>query len=335
MARTWAALRRRVLTPSTSQTKLSKRGFHEKSPEATHLLERAGATFLAGFALAAEAHEPCNAERGLEEVPRRFRGFAYEGAGMAFAIRDAMAPTRARYNARFLQGGADSHVYMVYVGAGWALGRVPPVLWKRAVNALPDPVYRWLILDGYGFHQAYFHTDRYVRQQFVRHDFPWPPQGPSAYANRVIDQGIGRAMWFVNGADPHRLADAVDAFPQPRRADLYAGASLAATYAGGLEEAELLVFKQRARHYLPEVAQASAFAATARVRADLVVPHTELATQILAGTTPQNAARICRDTLPDASETTTAGEPAFEVWRQRIAESLISGKDAATARDRR
>ncbi|WP_194892440.1 DUF1702 family protein [Catenulispora pinisilvae] len=318
----WAASRRRILTPSTSQTKLKRRGFHEKSPEAKQQLESAGAMFLAGYALAAQAEQAWEAESGLATLPRAYRGFAYEGAGMGFAVRDAIAPRRRHMTADLIDGRGADHVYMVYVGVGWALARLPRAFWGRMTDSLTDPVLRWLILDGYGFHQAYFHTDKYVNRQFTRTDFPWPQAGPAAYANRVVDQGIGRAMWFVHGADPQRLADAVDSFPQTRRADLYAGSALAVTYAGGLDEAELRVFKQRARHYAPQVAQASAFAATARVRAGNQTSHTALATGLLAGVTPEEAARVCLGAFPDPSERTAAGEPAFEVWRERIAAVL-------------
>jgi enediyne biosynthesis protein E3 len=319
---TWAALRRRVLTPSTSQTKLARRGFHEKSPEARQQLEAAGAMFLAGYAHAAEAKQAWEAESGLQTLPRAFRGFAYEGAGMGFAVRDALAPRRRHMTADLIEGRGADHVYMIYVGVGWALGRLPRSLWGRMTDSLTDPVLRWLILDGYGFHQAYFHTEKYVNRHFTPIDFPWPQEGPASYANRVIDQGIGRAMWFVHGADPHRLADAVDSFPERRRADLYAGSALAATYAGGLEESELLAFKHRARQYAGQVAQASAFAATARVRAGNQTAHTGLATRVLAEATPEEAARICLAAMPDAGERTSDGEPAFEVWRQRIAALL-------------
>ncbi len=33
---------------------------------------------------------PDDAEERLEKIPRQFRGFAYEGAGMGFAVRDAL-----------------------------------------------------------------------------------------------------------------------------------------------------------------------------------------------------------------------------------------------------
>jgi hypothetical protein len=118
------------------------------------------------------------------------------------------------------------------------------------------------------------------------------------------------------------VADAFDAFPLERRADLYCGAGLAATYAGAVDEAELRVFLDRGKAYLPQIAQASAFAATARVRAGLVTPHTELAARLLCGVTPEDAARICEESLPQPSE--GGAVPGFELWRQRISSTLMS-----------
>src|SRR5262249_38313857 len=156
-----------------------------------------------------------------------------------------------------------------------------------------------LILDGYGFHQAYFHTRRYVYEQYREPDFPWPGGQHRAYADRALDQGIGRAVWFVAGTDPARAADLVDTFPEERRPDLYSRPGLAATYAGGAGEAELRLLADRAGEHRPQVAQASAFAADARVRAGLVVPHTELATQVFCGATPEEAAGISAAARPD------------------------------------
>ena len=319
MATGWRALRRRILTPSTSEASLSVRGFHVKSPAARELLETVGETFLTGYAYAAEARVPAEAEERLEKLPRQFRGFAYEGAGMGFAVRDGL-PFGGRNLSRFLEGRAQNHVYMVYVGVGWAMARLPRFRWAKASAAASDPVLRWLVLDGYGFHQAYFHTDRYVRQQYQEPDFPWPVGGPTSYASRVIDQGIGRAIWFVGGADPERATALIDAFDQTRRADLYAGAGLAATYAGGVAEADLLDFKRRAGQYLPDVEQGAVFAAAARFQADLVTPHTELASDILCGVTPFQASDLADRTL--ARDFGVSDTPAFELWRRRIVSGL-------------
>ncbi|HEU4424939.1 MAG TPA: DUF1702 family protein, partial [Pilimelia sp.] len=227
------ALRRRIITPNVSATRLDVRGFRVKSPEARELLETIGRSFLAGYAYAAEARTATDAEEPLESVPAQFRGFAYEGAAMAFAVLDALPFGGGGRVEKFLTGRAANHVYMVYVGVGWAMARVPRFRWSKLYA--PDPLLRWLALDGYGFHQAYFHTDRYVHQQYQEPRFPWPADGPAWYAARAIDQGIGRAMWFVGGADAELVATMIDKFPEQRRADLYSGAGLAATYAGGAD----------------------------------------------------------------------------------------------------
>lgn len=320
MTNYWGALRRRILTPNVSATRLDVRGFHEKTPEARELLETIGQTFLAGYGFAAQARVPTDAETPLEGVPTRFRGFAYEGAAMAFAVRDGLPFGRSDHTARFLAGRCAAHIYMAYVGIGWAMARLPRFRWPDGASL--DPLLRWLVLDGYGFHQAYFHTRRYVHEQYVDPAFPWPNDRQRWYANRAIDQGIGRALWFVGGTDPTWVATMIDDFPEQRRADLYSGAGLAATYAGGVDEEELRAFWYRAGIHRPMVAQAAAFAAEARVRAGLVVPHTRVATQVFCGASPEQAARISGEVRPEPG---VEGElPAYEVWRQRIANQFVS-----------
>jgi len=315
----WRALRRRILTPNASATSLDKRGFNKKSPEAQELLETVGRMFLEGYAFAAEARTAADAEERLEEIPTRFRGFAYEGAGMGFAVRDGLPFGSSRHTERFLAGRADAHIYMVYVGIGWAMARLPKFRWPKADTL--DPLLKWLVLDGYGFHQAYFHTRRYVDEQYQDPRFPWPA-GDTGYANRAIDQGIGRAMWFVGGTEAELVATMIEKFPESRQPDLYGGAGLAATYAGGSDEGELRAFADRAGIHRHLVAQGSAFAAEARVRAGLLIPHTELATAVFCGLPPQQAAQVTHDVRPDHA---VEGDlPAYEVWRQRIANEFVS-----------
>jgi len=323
MANQFGRLRSRLLTPSMNETKLATRGFHEKSPEARDLLETVGASFLTGYAHAAAASTTADAEAGLATVPPRFRGFAYEGAAMGMAVRDGLPVGGTRHVERFLQGEAVRHVYMVYVGVGWAMARVPRFRWSKMYTA--DPLLRWLVLDGYGFHQAYFRTGKYVGQQYQEPNFPWPGPEWSWYADRVIDQGIGRAMWFVNGTDADRVSAMIESFGEERHADLYAGAGLAATYAGGADRAELERFAERAGKHRRWVAQGSAFAATARLDAGLENDHTVLATEVLCGTSLHQAQLACQETLPDPC---VDGEvPAYELWRCRIADRLAAGRE--------
>lgn len=322
MASYYRSLRRRILTPGMSATQLSVRGFYEKSPEAKELLETIGRMFLTGYGYAAEARTTADAEARLEELPRQFRGFAYEGAGMGYAVRDGLPLGGSKHLEKLVHGehGRD-HIYMVYVGLGWAMARLPRFRWSRIV--VEDPLMRYLVLDGYGFHQAYFHTDKYVNKQYREANFPWPAGGPGWYSDRAIDQGIGRAMWFIGGTDAKLVADKIDKFPEERRSDLYSGAGLAITYAGGVGEEEIQYFMQRAGVYRPQFAQASAFAATARYEAGLVIPHTELATRVICGMTPEEASTVCLEARP-GPQADGGAVPAFEVWRRQIAERLTA-----------
>lgn len=326
MAGSWRALRRRIITPSMSAANFDKLGFYEKTPATRQLLETVGKMFLTGYAYAAEASNVTETEDRIELLPRQFRGFAYEGAAMGYGVLDGMPVGHTHHVTDFLSSRAESHVYMAYVGVGWAMARLPRFRWKKLDEQVPDPMLRWLVLDGYGFHQAYFKTEKYVHQQYREANFPWPGEGPAWYANRALDQGIGRAMWFVGGADPNRVADLIDKFPQPRRPDLYAGSGLAATYAGGVNEDELRTFAYRAGPYAPQVAQGSVFAATARVETGLVTEHTELATRVLTGLTPERASQLHQETRP--SPLAGGDVPAFELWRQRIATEVAAVQGA-------
>ena len=314
------SLRRRVLTPNVAETKLGTRGFHVKDQASQELLETVGASFLAGYGHAVEATSPSAAEERLEEIAVRFRGFAYEGAAMGFTVLDALPVGGSRRLAGFLAGRGSAHIYMVYVGIGWAMARLPKFRWSRL--QAPDPLLRWLVLDGYGFHQAYFHTEEYVHRQHQDARLRWPADDPHGYAGHAIDQGIGRAMWFVAGTDAGLTGDLIERFPEERRSDLYAGAGLAATYAGGADAEELRAFADRAGPHRAMVAQGSAFAAKARIRAGLLVPHVELATEVLCGLPAELAAKVCDDVRPDAAD--GRSYPAYELWRRRIAGELVA-----------
>lgn len=321
MTTSWRALRRRLLTPGVAQTSIEKRGFHRKSAAAQERLETVGKTFLIGYGEAMEARRPADAVVALEQVPEWLRGFAYEGAGMGFAMLDGLPFGRSDNVDRLLADSrADEYRYLVYVGIGWAMARLPRFRWPKPESL--DPALVELVLDGYGFHQAYFHTAKYVTAQYQDLRFPWPGGPHGWYANNAIDQGIGRAAWFVCGTDVNRVADLIDSFAPERRGDLYAGTGLAAVYAGGVAEEDLRTLARRAGEHRRNLAQGAAFAADARVRADIVPAHSALATEILCGAAPEEAARLTRDARPaDGAE----GQlPAYEVWRQRTAAQLVS-----------
>ncbi|MFD6160853.1 DUF1702 family protein [Nocardia sp. NPDC060256] len=320
-------IRRRILTPDVRQVSLEVRGFPTRDPRAKAQLEAAGTAFVEGFAVAAERDTAGEAAAVLRDIGESRRGFTFEGAAMALAIRDALPLGHSHHVADFL-AVADEHVYMIYVGAGWALARLPRPLRRAALTGLTDPVLSWLALDGYGFHQAYFHTDRYVRRRYVDAEPPVPLPRHADYAQHAIDQGIGRAMWFVAGADPGVASAMIDEFPAHRRGDLLAGLGLAIGYAGGAVPADLGVFEHRSVADRRCLGQGVAFAAEARARARIPQPHTEFAARLLTGHDADAAAAIARDTRP--TEPTIDGRVAYEVWRERIRQRCLPSESSST-----
>lgn len=300
-------LRKVLFGISEEEVEFAVRGFRRTDPAVVHHLETVGASFVRGYTAGLEESRQEDLVERLEAVPAVFRGFAYEGAAMALTLRDATV-LRGRRLHRFLAGPGDAHTYLVHVGAGWALARLPGSP-GRALARL-HPIQRWLALDGWGFHDGFFHPREMAREHRV-------PRRIRGYGRRAFDQGLGRSLWFVEGADVEAIGATIDAFPEDRREDLWSGTALAATYAGGVDRAALERLAELADSHRPAVAQGAIFAAEARRRAANSTPATEMACEILAGLSITEASRWSEEAgveLPPDRP----GVPAFEVWRQRL-----------------
>ncbi len=325
---TTGLIRKRVITPAASEVLFETRGFEKGSAPAKTKLEMSGLQFIIGFEFAIEHKDLDSITLRLEALPQEYQGFAYEGAAMALSIRDAFRAGSGDNNLeRFLagpdfhSGPGSKHIFMAYIGVGFALARLPRMMWSRAIpdpHKLADhPTLNWLAMDGYGFHMAYFQHRKWVDRQYVaKRPYPWP--GPADYTNRVIDQGIGRAMWFIYGGDVGRLLTAIDGFAPARRSDLISGAGLAASYAGGVGEDALEQLLVGSGAHRAEVAQGAVFALRARVVAEVVTPHNESAARVLCGMTAQEASDIAAKAIVDLPP--DGAVPAYEVFRQRIQE---------------
>jgi enediyne biosynthesis protein E2 len=252
------------------------------------------------------------------------RGFAYEGATMAFTILDSMAGGRGHRTRDFLTGPGEPHIFLAYIGIGFAMARLPRPLWKKIIPDLTGspyyPTMSWLAVDGYGFDRAYFDTKRWVDEQKVPSPYPW--EGSPDYFLRAVDQGIGRALWFIHGARPAEVAAAVARFAGDRRPDLWSGVGLAAAFAGGCEAGELAVLRDAVAGHVAELGQGVVFAVKARSYSGLVPEHTCAAAQALAGLSVEAAVALADGTAVSASE--SGATPAYELWRHKIRASLVS-----------
>jgi enediyne biosynthesis protein E2 len=316
------SLRQFALAPNLRSVTFAERGFPGAGSPATEQLEAIPQTVVCGFEWGIAARDLWNVRRRLDLVEPEQRGFAYEGAAMAFTIRDAMAGGRGRRTRELLLGPGAPHVFLTYIGIGFAMARLPRRLWRGVVPDLAGspyyPTMTWLAVDGYGFDLAYFHTRRYVDEQRVPPAYPW--EGSPDYFPHAVDQGIGRALWFIHGADPAAAATAVDRFPQARRPDLWSGVGLAATFAGGCPEDGLAALRESAGEHRAQLGLGAVLAVKARAFAGHVPAHSALAAQALADLPVADAVRIA-----DLAEAGTNGRepgpqtaPVYEQWRRRI-----------------
>lgn len=313
MANLLASMRVKMFMPAPSETEMTgKPGWQPTGEEQRQQLDRVGKTFLVGLRVGLEGVPTSDIPARLDQIDRQFRGFAYEGCAMGLAVTDAVSARQWRVR-EYLAGPGAAHGYMAHIGIGWAMARVPRLRWRAIVPA--DPIQRWLALDGLGFHQAFFRTERYVTQTWRPHRYPgWPAD--QEYAHRAVDQGIGRALWFVNGARPHTLAACIERYPANRRADLWSGAGLASVYAGGVDAGGLATLRDLAGQYRPDLAQGAVFAAKTRHMTNLVTPHTELAVKTHCELTVADAAALMDGTRVDLPA--DGPVPAYEIWRSRI-----------------
>jgi len=309
--------RLRVLGLSDGEASFERRRFRSASQPARARLERIGQTFLTGYRQALLHPDAERLGRSLEGVEPEDRGFAFEGAAMALGLLDLLTPWGSGRLHRFLQGPGRAHVYLVHVGAGWALARVP--FRRGALLARLDPLLRWLAFDGVGFHEGYFHHRRALERQTR-------PRWLSGYALRAFDQGLGRSLWFVEGAHVPAVAAALARFAPERRADLWSGVGLASAYAGGAEECGLAPLRDAAGAHLAEAAQGAAFAAEARRRAGIPAEHTDRVCRLLCGRSAEEAAAVTEEAL--AGLPREGAVPPYETWRQRI-QARLAGRGRA------
>ncbi len=301
-----------MLSLPFSAASFEVRGFSCQDAIIRRRLEQIGETFLSGYNSAVFGLGADELGEHLNSIPRELRGFGFEGAAMGLEMLDALTPWRTQRLQDFLAGPANKHIYMIHVGAGWLMARAPWLL-KRRFKQL-DPLPRWLVLDGYGFHEGYFHAPKTVMEQRV-------PSRLTGYERRAFDQGLGRALWFISGADPSRAVPSIQRFEAPRRADLWSGIGLAATYAGGADRNSLEHLHRLADGYTHHLAQGAAFAAKTRERAGNPAVHTELACRTFCNLSADATASITDKTLDGLPA--DASVPAYEVWRRRISDHFV------------
>lgn len=330
MPTVFGSLRRLVLTPRLSDVSFAKRGFPVTPSPVIERLEAVPQAVVCGFEWGIDARDQWEVERRLAMVEPEVRGFAYEGATMAFTVLDTMG-RRGTRTRDLLLGPGRPHIFLAYIGIGFAMARLPRPLWKKVLPDLAGspyhPTMSWLAVDGYGFDKAYFDTPRHIGRQEPLKPYPW--QGTPEYFPRGVDQGIGRALWFIHGARPEGVITAVNAFAERRRSDLWSGVGLAATFAGGCDHAGLTTVRAAAGASAPDLAQGAVFAAKARDYSGHLPTHTRESLAALTDLSVEAAVRLADDTEADAARPGPA--PAYELWRTGVRRHFVRSENEPAA----
>lgn len=317
LGRLWSRALRPLLTLPIIETRVARRGFQVDSPQVVQRLQTIGAHFAHGYNTALRSASLQALTTALQAEAPADAGFTFEGAAMGLALLDGLTPGR-HWWAAFVAGPARQHDYMAWVGLGWALARLPGSP-QRALRHHRS-IKRWLALDGWGFHAGYFDWRRSVLQQRR-------PAALQGLAARVFDQGLGRSLWFVWGANPLAVQRSIAGFAADRQADLWSGIGLAAAYAGAIDDVGLIALRRAAAGHGPDLGQGVAFAAEARWRAGNPVPHAERACQALLGLSLAQAAALARASLPAQGDDLES----YQRWRAAIRAACAQGLDVRPA----
>lgn len=281
------------------------------TPQWKHL-ETVVTTAVGGYHAVLDDHRLPTLIATLDQTPADLRGYAYEGAAMGLTGMDCFLPGASRFRA-YVAGPGSGHYYMAHIGAGEALARLrrsPEPFLRR----LPDPVVRWLVMDGYGFHEGFFKPARHVERQ-------QRPAKLSPFAARVFDQGLGRSIWFSRGADVPAVAATITGFAPARHLDLWLGVGVAIGYVGGVDQATIEAAQAAAGPHALHLGVGAAFVAKGRHRAGNPTSDTDLACRVLCGAPSSEMMATVVDHLwthlPD-----TPARPAYDALQRRLADRL-------------
>jgi hypothetical protein len=306
------ALIQRFLKIDGREVEFERRGFACANPMIQARLENIGRVFLQGYHAALKEADQGKLAENLNYVDQQQQGFAYEGAAMALALMDGMS-FRGDDLPRFITGAGKQHIFLLHVGAGWAYARLP---WMRhrIENVIKKlhPVLRWLVIDGYGFHEGYFYGSQ---QQRLKDSLA----RLSLNSRHVFYQGLGRSLWFSTGADSEKIRRSISHFPLLHHNDAWSGIGLACAYAGGLEQNEIEQLRRYSGVHASALAQGAAFAAKARQLAGNPASHAELACNVFCQMRAEEAAALCDETF---SQIDILRPCPYQHWRDLLQKSL-------------
>lgn len=290
---------------------LSLRGIVASNHGRAEELKSIAQTFLDGYNTMLLQSPIERLSEVMVETQKKRHGFVVEGAAMGAALRDTVSLRGGMLESLLAVHGARFE-YLIAVGAGWAIARMP---WRaRRILTTFDPILAPLVCDGRGFHDLFFNPVKAETGGIRRY------RGALASG---YDAGLGRALWFIASGDVQRLKILISRFEEKRRPDLLAGVGLAMAYAGPTTVDDWNALRAGHREDWKHVGQGVCFAAEAMRQAGVIPDHTELACQEALGLSSESASAIAASTRPSCV-TRPFADDAYRSWRAQICARLAS-----------
>jgi hypothetical protein len=170
--------------------------------------------------------------------------------------------------------------------------------------------------DGLGFHQGLFHHRRFV------HRCEPPPGYLPSHDVEPFDSGVGRSLWWVEGAAPDRIADRIRRFPAHRRAELWNGIGTACTYAGGVDEGVMRALSRLSAEWRPDFLSGVCIAPLIRRRGRNPSARTEAACRELLQMTADEASDLSESVVAEVEKGLSASDrrtrELYTLTRRRV-----------------
>ncbi len=189
-----------------------------------------------------------------------FTSVAYEAAASKFAVIDIK---NCNFSfplwSSFLEKYGTLHSSQIHVGLGWALCETQS--FNTSFLDTLDSIWRWRVLDGYGYYSGLFLRRESIRKQTT-------PSFITGDDFHAFNQGLGRSLWYLSQGEPDRLVRALNLFDAARKEDLWRGVGLAATYVGSVENKQLDELKKEAESFFVQFKCGALLAIAGRQKAE-------------------------------------------------------------------
>ena len=295
-------LKSRLLDLSPQEASFVRRGFPGVESTSRAHLEQIIESFIAGYNIALSEADMSQLARRLDtSFTPALVGFAYEGAGLYFALADLVIPRTENRLALFTRSAGQKHDFITMVGGGFAVARVPFGLRRlESYQRRLDPLTAWCLADGYGFHQGFFHWKLFIAERGAA------PTSLNRQNRSLFDAGVGRAMWWVFGADADAIKAAISRFDKDRRSEMWTGIGTAIAYAGGVPAEVMSLLPKLAGEHRFDLLTGIPFAAHMRVRGGNPAPWTNEACSLLLNLTVNETSNLIAAELKSYLNSTAA-----------------------------